>query len=285
MATEAVHPDAASSALSVDERTHRAVGIADAVARRAGYAAWDLFGFLQFLFFLVYLLLSAIGFWLGALAALLGTVRMAVRFTKGALLYMSGGHPPPPGGRAERLPEAARQEIRRLWDSRLLLYADAARPVARQYVAARFAWRRFWYWGVMRKLSTVLVAAFMVALPLVYIIPRPHEVQITDDNAMSHTDGEIRYLIHALDLHDPSDHLEYENEYALHLGKINPQGLKSQLQNGRYYRLWVVGLRWYYFPKTAFPNILWATEIDKDGNEITGGGLLAKPVTAAAPEE
>lgn len=284
MASEAVHPESAAGALSVDERTHRAVSFADAFARRTGHAAWDLFGFVQFLFFLIYLLLAAIGFWLGFVAAMLGALRMLTRFAKVSLLYMSGGNPPPPEGRAAHLNAMAKQELQRVWDARLLLYADVARPVARHYVAARFATRRFWYWGIMRKLSTITVASLMVGLPLVYLIPRPHEVQITDDNAMSHADGELRYLIHALDLKDPTNHLEYENEYALHLGKINPQGLKSQLVPGRYYRLWIVGLRWYYFPKTAFPNILWATEIDMNGNEITDPALMLAPA-ASAPQE
>jgi hypothetical protein len=276
MDSQAVHPDG-TRALTVEERAERAVKAADEVVAGAEEVGRSLFWYFQFLFFLLYLMLAVVGFWLGMLAAVIGVARLVLRFVKGVTLFLAGGHPPPPGGRAEEAVAAMRQEARRLWNTRTLLYADVTRPAARHYVSSQVALRRFWYWGVARKFSTLLVIPLLVLLPLAYIIPRPNEVMITDDNALSHADDDqVRYLIHAIDLSDPTDFLEYENELAWYLGKLDTQGLKSKLLPGRFYRVWVVGLRWYYFPRTAFPNILWVTEIDKDGNEMTGEALIRK---------
>jgi hypothetical protein len=276
MESRAVHPDDAR-ALSAEERADRAVKAVDDLAAGASRVAMDMFWYIQFLFFLLYLLMAVVGFWLGFFAAVLGTIRMAVRFVKSAMLYLSGGHPPPPGGRAHEAMDVLRQEVRRLWHARVLAYADVTRPIARHYVSSRVAVRRFWHWGVARKFSTMLVIPLFVLLPLAYVIPRPHEIMITDDNALSHTDGDqLRYLIHAIDLNDPTVFREYENEFAWYLGKFDTQGLKSKLQPGHFYRVWVVGIRWYYFPRTAFPNLLWATEIDRAGNEMTGEALIRR---------
>jgi len=283
MSSEAASPTTPES-IAADQRADRIVAAADGIWSRGSRAAWDLFGFVRFLVFLIYLVVSVVGFWLGLIAALLGFARLLVRLSKALLLYLSGGHPPPLGGPREGAASAAKEELHRLWDSRMLLYADVTRPLARHFVAVRFALRRFWNWTLMRKLSTVLISAVLVGLPLAFIIPRPHEVQITDDNALSHADGELRYLVHALELDDPSSHREYENEYAPYLGKFNPQGLKSQLQIGKCYRLWIVGIRWYYFPKTMFPNIIWAQEIDKNSRVNTGPTLMNAAPMSASPE-
>jgi hypothetical protein len=275
--------EGAASPVDVDARTANAVRVADglvAAGRTALLETWD---FVRFLLFLVYLVLGVVGFWISVFAALIGAIRVALRVLRLIVLWLSGGHPPPRGGRAPTMAGSTKQELERLWDQRLLLYADVARPLARHLFIAQSAGRRFLHWGIPRKFATVLIIAGFVGLPLVYVIPRPHEVQITDDNALSHADGSLRYIIHALDLSDPTRHREYENEYALHLGKINPQGLKAQLQPGRYYRLWIVGIRWNYFPATLFPNILWATEIDANRNAVTGTALLGVPPTGQKP--
>jgi hypothetical protein len=282
MSSEAASP-ATPESIAADPRADRIVAAADGLWLRGARAGWDLLGFVRFLLFLGYLAISVVGFWLGFVAALLGFARLLVRLSKATLLYLSGGHPPPVGGPRDSIGSAAREELDRLWDSRMLLYADVTRPLARHFVAIRFSVRRFWHWTLMRKLSTVLVSAVLVGLPLAFIIPRPHEVQITDDNALSHADGELRYLVHALELDDPTRHREYENEYAPYLGKFNPQGLKSQLQVGKCYRLWIVGIRWYYFPKTMFPNIIWAQEIDSRSRVNTGPTLMNSAPMSATP--
>jgi hypothetical protein len=277
-------PDAAVPPGDVDRRTTEAVRVADGFVAAGRAAVRETWGVVRFVIFLIYLVLGVIGFWVAAFAALLGVFRLALRVLRLITLWLSGGNPPPREGRAPTVAGAAQQELQRLWDQRLLLYADVARPVARHIVIARAAGRRFLHWAIVRKISAVAVTVCFVGLPLVYIIPRPHDVQITDDNALSHTDGDLKYVIHALNLDDPTETLEYENEYALHLGKINPQGLKAQLQPGRYYRLWIVGIRWNYLPATLFPNILWATEIDANRNPVTGPALLGVPPAGETPQ-
>jgi hypothetical protein len=282
MTNENTHAAAVPS-LAVDQRAADAVRVADAMVYAGQMALREIWDFVRFLLFLLYLVLGAAGFWIAVIASVVGVFRITLRVLRLIVLWLSGGHPPPTGGQAPTMEGAAKQELERLWDQRLLLYADVARPVARHILIAKSAGRRFLHWGIGRKVAALLIIVLLVGVPLVYLIPRPHEVQITDDNALSHTDGSVRYLIHALDLDDPTRYREYENEYAVHLLKINPQGLKSQLQPGRYYRLWVVGLRWNYFPATLFPNVLWATEIDANRDPVTGTALLAEPLTGAKP--
>jgi len=100
-------------------------------------------------------------------------------------------------------------------------------------------------------------------------VPRPNLVQVIDNNAIRYTDSgrTVRYVINAVDLRDPAHTQEYLNERVWWLGKIDPQGLKSTLLPGRYYRFWVVGIRWYYLP-TLFPNIIAAQEVDPQGHTI-----------------
>ena len=102
-----------------------------------------------------------------------------------------------------------------------------------------------------------------------------------DNNAVHYTEdgSQVFYVVHAVDLDNPGHTREYVNENAWWLGKINPQGLKNRLQKGRNFRLWVVGIRWFYKP-TLFPNIIGATEIDKQGDPVAPS-LQASPPPAA----
>lgn len=247
-------------------------GRAEAVANRfmsaATVTAREALRFMQFLVFLAYLVVGILGFWLWMLAFIIGTFRLLLKLTRQLLLLLSALQPPPTGWTGGGVAERTRAELQRLWNQRLLLYADIARPIGRQLVALNHSARRFWHLPLFHKLSAVILAGSFVVLPMVYVIPRPNTVQIVDRNSLSHTDGELRYLIHATDLDDPLKTREYENEYAAYLGKFNPQGLKASLVEGHFYRLWVVGVRWNYLPLTLYPNIIFAKEIDKNGNEI-----------------
>jgi len=247
-------------------------GRAKAVANRfisvASVTVREVLRFAQFLVFLLYLVVGVLGFWLWGLAFVIGSFRLLLKLTRQLLLLISALHPPPTGWTGGGVAERTRAELQRLWNQRLLLYADIARPVGRQLVAWNHSARRFWHLPLLHKLSAVVIAGFFVVLPMIYIIPRPHTVQIVDRNSLSHTDGELRYLIHAIDLYDPLKTREYENEYAAYLGKFDPQGLKASLVEGHFYRLWVVGVRWNYLPVTVYPNIIFAEEVDKNGNEI-----------------
>ena len=162
------------------------------------------------------------------------------------------------------------ESTQRVWMRRTRFYRDVARPVARVIVSTKKTAVQFWRWGGAHKLAAVFATLLFVVLPAVYVVPRPLTVQILDDNVIQHLntpDGNIRYLIHAADIEKPTKRYEFRNERAVHLGKVDPQGLKSLLDPGRYYRVWVVGLRWPWLP-TLFPNLIHATEVDEFGKPL-----------------
>ncbi|MEY4094015.1 MAG: hypothetical protein RLZZ53_1214 [Acidobacteriota bacterium] len=267
-----------SSTVVPDMGHDRAKSVANRLVAPLLVALREFLRFAQFAIFIVYLFVSVIGFWVWILAFLIGALRLLLKLTRHLLLLISALHPPPTGWtRGGSLAERLRAEVQRLWNQRLLLYADLARPVGRQLVAWSHSARRFWHLPLFHKLVAAVVSLGFVFLPLAFLVPRPHEVQITDRNSFSHADGSLRYLIHAVDLRDPSRTREYENEYAFYLGKINPQGLKAALHEGHFYRLWVVGIRWNYLPKTTYPNIVSVVEINKDGSAVETAHLGPVP--------
>jgi len=250
---------------------------AEEAVRAVQHAIRDAFFFLRFIPFAFYILLAVLSFWLWVLGALLGLLRFGLRAVMIVLLWISGGIAPPPGRRDAGLADAMRRDLRQLWDSRLVAYEDIARPLARHIVSAQRATRTFVHWSVPRQGFALLVMAIFIGIPALYVVPRPNYVVITDDNATHHeSTGELRYLIHGRDLYD-NEPLEFENEVAWWLGKLDPQGLKSSLQVGRAYRLWVVGIRWWYRPM-LFPNIIAATEVDATGRALDQPSL--PPVTS-----
>jgi len=242
---------------------------------------FDLFFFLRFLPFAFYILLAIVSFWLWVVGAVISLVRFGLRAVMIVLLWLSGGIAPPPGHQPRGLTATMKRDLQQLWDSRLAAYEDIARPLARHIVGAQRGVRTFVHWSVPRQAFAVLVIGIFIGVPALFVIPRPNHVVITDDNATHHEqDGTLRYLIHARDLHN-NEPLEFENEIAWWLGKLDPQGLKSSLQNGRAYRIWIVGIRWWYKPM-AFPNIISATEIDLTGQPLAQPSR--PPVLPAAPQ-
>jgi hypothetical protein len=249
------------------------------VAHRLVRVVVDVWTFLRFLVFVVYLLIAVIVFWLWAITAAIGMIRLLCRALMLLLLSLSGSRVPrPPVPTAPSTSLAVKRELVALWDLRLEAYEELARPLARHLIGARRATRTFWHWSPSRKAFTLMVTGWLVVVPGLYVVPRSHDVQITDDNAVAYDKktSKTTYLVHALDLHAANTTREYLNEDAWYLGKINSQGLKSQLQIGRTYRLRVVGIRWYYMP-TLYPNIISATEIDADGNPVERPGRLVAP--------
>ncbi|MFP5379457.1 MAG: hypothetical protein ACLGHP_06860 [Vicinamibacteria bacterium] len=279
--------EATSDARDVPPGEGRARAVASRVEEYVQFlkrAVLDLFFFLRFLPFALYIVLAILAFWLWFLGLVLGVLRFGLRAVMIVLLWLSGGVAPPPGHSGRGVRATVERDLQHLWNSRLVMYEDVARPIARHVVAARHAGRTFLHWSVGRQAFALLLITIFVGIPGLYIVPRPHYVIITDDNAVHHEGGgELRYLIHARDLHS-NEALEYENEVAWWLGKLDPQGLKSYLHNGRAYRLWVVGIRWWYKPM-LFPNIISAREVDMTGTPLSQPSLPpgAAPVAPETP--
>jgi len=218
---------------------------------------------LRFVLFLGYLAVAAVGFWLWIIASALNGVRL---LSAGLALFLSWLA----GGGVVRTWGTVPESTQRVWSRRTRFYRELARPIARAIVTSRRTAVQFWHWGGAHKLAAIIATLLFIFLPAAYVVPRPLTVQILDDNVIQHLstpEGSIRYLIHAASLKDPSKRYEFENERAVHLGKIDPQGLKNFLIAGRYYRVWVVGFRWPWLP-TLFPNLIHATEVDQNGERI-----------------
>jgi hypothetical protein len=242
---------------------------ADTVITRARdfvHGVWDI---ARFALFIVYAVLAMLSIWLWLIGALVSTLRFGVRAVMLVFLWLSGGTAPRGGSAPGSIAESIERDLRYLWRDRLVAYRRLSRGLAEQIIGARNATRTFWSWALPRKAFALAIAIFMVGIPLMFVIPRPQYVQITDDNALQYdvSTGKMIYLVHAVDLFDATQTREYINEDAVHLGKLNSQGLKAQLVPGRYYRLWIVGIRWWKFPR-LFPNIIKAQEVDAEGNVL-----------------
>jgi len=244
-----------------------------ASAERAAHRVWRLVTevgiFLRILPFAAYLVAAILSFWLWVIWCAVGLVRFLARGLMAVLLWMAGGLAPHPGSLEKTVAAALRRDLRYLWFERMLALDAVVRSFRRHAANTRSGLRTFMWWSIPRKGFALVFFAAFVFVPALYVVPRPNLVQVIDNNAIQYTDNgrTVRYVINAVDLHNPAQIQEYLNERVWWLGKVDPQGLKSTLQPGRYYRLWVVGIRWYYLP-TLFPNIIAAQEVDPQGHSI-----------------
>jgi hypothetical protein len=259
----------------------RAEATAQAVIGHIKHGVLAVFHAIRGLLFVVYLVLGVASFWLWLLTLIVGFFLVVIRGVMLVLLWLSGGMPPRQP--SETIAGAVRRDLDRLWAQRLVAYEAFARPAARHFLRLQRAAITFWHWHLLRKIAAAWFIVAFIGVPALYMIPRPHYVQVTDDNAIHYKNegGRVKYLVHGLDLYDSSTHREYLNEDMWWLGKINSQGLKSQLQVGKYYRLWVVGIRWYYMPQ-LFPNIISATEVDAEGHTLEHPSRPGVPAKAEA---
>ncbi len=234
---------------------------------------------LRFLAFGLYLILAVITFWLWVLTSVLWVIRTVLHFFAAILMWIGGGGWHSIRGRNPLQVFGA--WLGRFWRDRMGHYRAAARPIARGYVTVRDGMVTFWKWGPAHKVAALLATVLFVIIPGTYIVPRSHYVQIIDNDVIeTHNppNGVIRYLVHAVDLEDPSKRYEYQNERAVWLAKIDPQEIKNSLVPGRFYRLKVIGIRWPWIP-TLFPNIISAAETDIEGNILEEpNGLIPVPV-------
>jgi len=273
----------AGSGAAASSREERALERIASWFRGVGNGIWRWWWHLRFLFFAVFLLLAVVIFWLWVITLALGVVRFLLHLVAAVLAWLGGKGPH--GHHGPGIYASLRGTLRSVWQDRTAVYGDLARPVARGYLSIRSALVEFWRWSPGYKLASIITTLALVVVPALYVVPRPHLVQILDDNVLEHhnaPNGQVRYLIHAADLNRPGKLREYQNERVVYLGKIDPQGLKNQLVVGRFYRLWVIGIRWYYLP-TLFPNIVSVTEVDSTGRPLKEPSHLIPPTTTGSP--
>lgn len=276
---------APSPHIGSEDRAERAVGQLERGAHGAAVWATRWWWHFRFVFFVVFLLLAVVLFWLGLFSLVLALLRFILAGVATVLAWLGGKgpHGTGPGTAAE-----LRAGFRTMWRQRATHYHDLARPIVRGSIALRDMGVRWWHWSPGHKVLALVVGFAFVAVPFTYIVPRPHLVQIIDNNALEHHNtkaGQVRYLVHAASLTAPGHLQEYSNERAVWLGKIDPQGLKNKLVVGRYYRLWVIGIRWQFLP-TLFPNIISATEVDARGNAVASpSGLIPHVPSEPFPQQ
>lgn len=123
----------------------------------------------------------------------------------------------------------------------------------------------YWTLTFARKIIVLVVPFFLVIAPFGFIVPRPQEVQIVSINSIrdniAHA-GDASYVILAKGFDGPSDYRQFVNMDAWWLGKVNSQRLKTILQEGKKFRIWIVGYR-VVFPFELYPNIIYATDLDE----------------------
>ncbi len=222
----------------------------------------------KFLVFLLYALLGVVAFWLWAFTAVLLVLRFVLRMVMTPLLYTSEVRLRSGSGHRRTMHQALVEEWSERWNRRQELYGLVARPLAGFMYEARRTSLRFWDLAFPRKVLVTIVGFFLIFLPGMYFVPRVNYVQITDDNAINirTTTNEFEYLVHGIDMFDPDHTREYENVNMWWLGKLNSQGMKNKIVPGRFYRVWVVGIRW-YIPQ-LYPNLIDVTEVDSQGRTL-----------------
>jgi hypothetical protein len=234
----------------------------------------SVFGTIQFVLFFVFLLTAILRFWLFTVTLVLHLLRVVIYVLTLPLGTVSGANPPR---------SVHKKRHASSYGIGANLHYELVKPLAHLWAEFADAVRSFWHYSVPRKTLVVVMGFFLVFVPASYLIPRPHTVQILDNNVLNNNSNgasanSAAYLIHAIDIDDPSHTREYINENAWWLGKVNSQGLKARMVPGRYFRVLVVGLRWWFAP-TLYPNIISVTEIDGEGNALANNSTPTPTTT------
>ncbi len=257
-------PAGSGSAISKSRAIEaRAEAEVDYALRNARYFGSSVVDAARFVLFFLYFLTAILRFWLLCLTLVIHLIRVIVRLMTIPLQSMAGAWPP-----------RVSHKLRPIASGNLatILRYELVEPLGYVWAEAVYTLRSFWHYSFARKTLVVVLTFFLVFVPATYLVPRPHLVQILDNNVLNNQAGPqgahlVGYLIHAIDIDDPTHTREYMNENAWWLGKVNAQGLKARLVPGRYFKLWVIGLRWWYLP-TLYPNVIAATETDAQGEVL-----------------
>ena len=249
-----------SKSKAIEVRAEAKVAGAIKEVRTLSTAAFDL---AQFVLFFVFVLTGILRFWLLGVTVVLHLVRVCIHLVTIPLRVLSGAD----ASQLKYFSGAAHKS-----SLGMTLRYELLIPLIHLWAESTHAARCFWHYTIPRKGLVIVLTFLLIIVPGSYFVPRPHTVQIIDNNVLNNrasalSANSVGYLIHAIDTDDPSLTREYINENAWWLGKLNSQGLKAHLVPGRYYRMWVVGLRWWYAP-TLYPNIISVTETDDKGNTL-----------------
>jgi len=210
------------------------------------------------LFFMFYVVTCILRFWLWVVGTFLNLLRVLIRILTTPLRRMAGirGHFKE-GIASSALNTSMLSELR----FELLV------PFLRFVAYAGGILKTFWAIDVPRKIIAIILNISFVVGPALWVIPRSFFVEIIDPNALVPAESGKGYLILARDPHFPRIKFEFENENVLYLGKLNSPGLKAQFVTGKYYKIKVIGVRWYW-PIPLYPNIISAEEVDANGEPI-----------------
>ena len=254
---------------------------ADETSATAGFAGWlqergrIVRGLVGGTLFVAYMALAVVSFWMWLGAALFNGVRAFSSAGARALLVLSTGIPRLPGDEDSGTIEAVGNYFSAGGDDREQIYERWGDAMQRRLFKVRRAFLLFVTWPFGRKLIAVAMILLLVGAPMFFIVPRPQYVIITDSNSLvENVVGNAVYLIHGRGLFDNQNY-EYQNRELWLYGKWSNQVVKNQLHDGRIYKLWVIGIRWY--APELYPNIVWVQEVNLQGEVIPFSPPLMLP--------
>lgn len=247
-------PSAHARAERLSETLSARVDTGLAHSRRAFGEIWAL---LQVLLFVVYLVLAAVSFWLAALSLLLVVPRLIAHVGMVPVLWLAGGL----RGRGEA--GGLRDEARHWWRTSGR-YQWLVAPDGGPLESLRRGGRRFRQFSMARKLLAVLVTFYLVVLPALFLVPRPRDVRVVDNNMLVVNGTTVRHLVHAQPLGGAGLNDLFRTDGAWWFGHPQPENLRARLRPGRTVRIWIIGVRWWL--PTLFPTIIAVSDPDERGD-------------------
>lgn len=213
---------------------------------------------LAILFFMFYVITCILRFWMWTITTILNLMRVLMRVVTTPLRRMAGIQ----GHFKEDIASSA-LSTSMISELRFELLV----PFLRLIAYAGGILKTFWTIDVPRKIIAIILNICFIVGPALWVIPRSFFIEVVDPNALVPAQSGKGYLILARDPHFPKIKFEFENENVLYLGKLNSPGLKAKFVTGKFYKIKVIGVRWYW-PIPLYPNIITAEEVNADGQPI-----------------
>lgn len=222
---------------------------------------FDIIETFRLLLFLVYIITGVLRFWIWVLEKILGLFRLLIRILTVPLGVVSGVH-----YSSAYIDNKNVAAVKKIWvDIYSNILAEIAIILRSMVITAWVSWAIFWRVSVSRKIILLISSFTLVVLPLGFIVPRPEFVQIVDKNSIADEvgkEGKESYVILGTGFESPNDYRQYVNKDAWWLLKFNSQKVKTILEPGKSYQIWVTGYR-ITVPVEWYPNIIYAIECDE----------------------